>query len=110
MSVRLDVGHRGTRGIEPDDFDASRHRIFMRQIEALTEGRAPRGERETAGDQGPRGASRPWTGAAELAWDHDAPSTLARTLPCASRASMTVPGVTSAALRRISPPSTLTMA
>ena len=101
MPVGVDIGHGRRRW-------TSRRRILtppgtgilVRQVDAQG-GRAARRAARSA---------RRWTRMRRESRASRRPSTLARILPAARRASMIVPGLASAALRRMSPPSRLTMA
>ena len=124
VSVGVHIGQGRAAGIEAQDLDAARHGILVRQTRGRRQRRILRQEQcaRDQQEQGARdteraahahegeGAAGRSRGAGRHAAHHEAPSTLARTLPRASRASMRVPGFASAALRRMSPPSRLTMA
>src|SRR5271165_2335953 len=102
MAIGFDLRRRGALRIEPDDFDPTRHGVFLGQIETRRRRHAA-GERHASEheNQTERDAHR----AAQVE-----SSTLARSRPRARRASMMDPGLASAAARKISPASVLTMA
>ena len=79
VPVGLDVGRDVAGGLEPQELDAARHCVLVRQFAGLARRAAAASSRQRA-----RASAR--DAAVTSSW------TLARIRPCASRASMSVPG------------------
>ena len=105
VAVDVDIGHGCAVHVELEDFDSARHRILARQGVRESEQGACANQQRAQAHQGM--CNR---GTAKRGMANQGPSTLARILPTARRTSIGVPGLNSAALRTMAPPTRLTMA